>query len=389
MAAAPNCARSALWILLGLVCTFVQCGCSGMAGSGFSRRDAEPGDAKLDGIQIVDVNDAVTRQLLAHGATRMFSEALGAEGGVNYLVGAGDSIEVNIWEAPPSTLFGTGLVDTKLGPLSRVTTLPEQMVNKDGLITVPFAGSIRAAGRSVSEIERDIAGRLKGKANQPQVLVRLTRNVSSKVTVVGEVMSSKIFPLTPRGERLLDALAAAGGTKQPVNKTTIQITRGSSVYSLALETIIRDPTQNIPLQAGDVVTALFNPYSFNALGATGKNEEVNFEAQGITLAQALARSNGLNDARADPRAVFVFRFEARDTLQWPQQPVQVTPEGKVPVIYRINLNDPRSLFISQSFPISDKDVLYVANAPSAEMQKFLNLVFSVIYPLSTANTLFK
>jgi polysaccharide export outer membrane protein len=385
-------ARSGFWVFFALACAAAAPGCTSLPGSGFLRADAEPGtrEPRLEGIQIVDVNDAITRQLLARRTTKMFSETLGAAAAEERLIGAGDTLEVNIWEAPPSTLFSPGVIDPKLGPLtSRVTTLPEQMVNKDGFISVPFAGQIRAAGRSVSEIETEITRRLLRKANQPQVLVRLTRNTSSKVTVVGEVTNSTILPLTPRGERLLDALAASGGVKQPISKMTIQITRGTSVYSLPLDTIIRDPTQNVPLQPGDVVTALFNPFSFNALGATGKNEEINFEAQGISLAQALARASGLNDNRADPQAIFIFRFEPRDTLDWPRQPVAVTPEGNVPVIYRLNLRDPRSFFVSQSFPVNNKDVLYVANAPAAELQKFLNLVFSVIYPITAANTVFR
>ena len=63
-----------------------------------------------------------------------------------------------------------------------------------------------ASGLSLQQIESDIVRRLKGKANQPQVLVRLIRNTSANVTVVGEVANSLRMPLTPRGERLLDTL---------------------------------------------------------------------------------------------------------------------------------------------------------------------------------------
>jgi polysaccharide export outer membrane protein len=379
--------RKSFQILFSLGLGLALGACSFLPGSGFQRDDASPG-TKLEGIQIVDVDDAVARQLIARRGTRLFSEVL-AGSADEALIGAGDTLEVNIWEAPPSTLFGTGIIDPKLGPLtSRVTTLPEQLVSKEGNINVPFAGLIKAAGHSLPEIEAEIEAKLRGKANQPQVIVRLTRNVTSKVIVVGEVTKSTVLALTPRGERLLDALAAAEGVKQPVNKMTIQITRGKAVYAMSLDTIIRDPAQNVPLQAGDVVTALFQSSSFNALGATGKNEEIPFEAQGITLSQALARSGGVNDNRADPQAVFLFRFEPKDALEWPQQPVQATPEGLVPVIYRVDLRNPRSFFVSQSFPISNKDVIYVANAPAAELQKFLNLVFSVIYPVTAFQGLF-
>ena len=333
-------------------------------------------------IQIVDVNDAVARRLLASQKQSLFSEMFAVSAQSGYVIGAGDVVEVSVWEAPPAALFGGGSVDPRSGPsTTRVTALPEQMVNSDGHINVPFAGQIIAAGRSPQQIEADVVQRLKGKANQPQVLVRVIRNNTANVTVVGEVTSSTRMPLTARGERLLDALAAAGGTRQPVNKMTLQLTRGNQVQALPLDTIIRDPKQNIVLLPGDVVTSLFQPLSFTVLGATGKNEELNFEAQGISLAQALARAGGLQDARADAQGVFIFRLESPTALELNGRTVPTTPEGKIPVIYRVNLKDPATFFVAQSFPVQNKDVMYVSNAPAAELQKFLNIVVSAVYPV--------
>ncbi|MBL0125325.1 MAG: polysaccharide export protein [Betaproteobacteria bacterium] len=361
-------------------------GCAYLPTSGPSTKEVEQSalPAAANAIQIVEVDDAVTRRLLAQRKLYSFSEMLGDAVSVTHKVGNGDVLEVSIWEAPPATLFGVGTLDAR-GTVSgvRATVLPEQVVNSEGYISVPFAGRIPAAGKTLQAIEADVVKRLTGKANQPEALVRLTRNSSSSVTVVGEVTHSIRVPITPSNERLLDVLAAADGVKQPVNKTTIQVTRGRNVYSLPLDTIIRDPLQNVRMQAGDVVTAMFQPLSFTALGATGKNEEINFEAQGITLAQALARAGGLQDSRSDAKGVFIFRFEPADALKWPRQPVMSTPDGMVPVIYRIDLRNPASFFVMQSFAINNKDLLYVTNAPAVELQKFLNVVFSVAYPVLT------
>lgn len=334
-----------------------------------------------DGIVVVQVNQDVARQLLERHKLALFSESFGTPRRTGYMIGAGDVIEVSIWEAPPAMLFGGGAVSASSAPATtRVTTFPEQMVGSDGSINIPFAGQIASAGKTPQQIEAEVAQRLKGKANQPQVLVRVIKNNTANVTVIGEVGASARVPLTARGERLLDALAAAGGVRQSVNKMTLQVTRGDQVQALPLDTIIRDPKQNIVLQPGDVITALYQPLSFTVLGATGKNEEIAFEAQGISLAQALARAGGLNDARADARAVFLFRFEDSKALNW-KTPPKTTPDGKVPVIYQVNLRDPASFFVAQSFPIDNKDVIYVSNAPGADLQKFLNIVLSAVYPI--------
>jgi polysaccharide export outer membrane protein len=269
---------------------------------------------------------------------------------------------------------------------SHATTLPEQFVDEDGDIMVPFASRIHAAGMTLQQLQEEIVKRLASKANQPEVLVRMTRNTSSNATVVGDVAASVRVPLAPGNERLLDAIAAAGGVRQPTTKTTIQITRGERVYALPLDTIIRDPKQNVTLRGGDVVTALFQPFAFTTLGATGRNEEINFEGQGITLAQALARSGGLIDSRSNAKGVFIFRLEAENAMAWPIQPVYTTPQGKVPVVFRIDMTDPRSLFLIQDFWMENRDILYVSNAPINEVQKFLNLLFSVAFPVFQAES---
>jgi polysaccharide biosynthesis/export protein len=383
---------------LGVLAVSVLSGCSTYPGSlpaaGPSLEQVTSAPQKSTAaelVRLIDVTDPVARKVVASEAHHLFSETFGQGTAQSYRIGAGDVLEVSIWESPPASLFGSGQVETRSGAsTARPTVLPEQMVNVQGTINVPFLGSVPAAGRTPQQIEHDIVQGLKAKANQPQALVRVTRNASLYVTVIGEVANSVRMPLTAQGEHLLDALAAAGGIKQPVGKMTLQVTRGSQVRSMPLGSVIEDPRQNVVLQPGDVVTVLNQPLSFTVLGATAKNEEINFEAQGITLAQALGRAGGLQDARADARAVFVFRFEDPAALLDPVgggNSLATTPEGKVPVIYRVDLRDPASFFTAQGFPIRNRDVLYVANAPAAELQKFLNIVSSVVVPSVTLRNL--
>ena len=345
-------------------------------------------DLMQKGIKFVPLDSQSLQRVLDTSASNSFAEAFGSDVPTASLLGKGDLVSFTIWEAPPATLFsgtsGSGLA--MASSAASGVSFPEQIVNSAGNITVPFVGEVRADGRTALQVAQDIKVKLRGKANQPQIVVRLVGNAAANATIVGEVQNSARVQLTPHGERLLDAIAAAGGVKHPLTKMTLQITRGDDVRSMPLADVVADPKQNVILQPGDVVTALFQPYSFTALGATGKNEEVSFEATGITLSQALGRSGGLIDNRADPKGVFIFRYEQQSEKS---NAIGQTDDGGssnelVPVIYQVNLKDPASFFLAQRFPIHNKDIIYVSNAGIVDLQRFASIVGSFIGPAATA-----
>jgi len=363
-------------------------GCSTLGSSGPATRvvlKAPSGDKGIPAaIQIMELTDGVAQSVMKGDRRRLFSEVFGEGAPVGTVIGQGDVVDISIWEAPPAALFGAAGGDARLEAIgtTRVTSLPEQMVDSRGEVSVPFAGQIMAAGRTPQQVERDIVTRLAQKAHLPQVIVRVVRNAAANVTVVGDVASSVRMPLTAKGERLLDSLAVAGGAKQAVTRTVIQVTRGDTVAALPLDLVIRDPQQNVRLQPDDVVTALFQPYSFTALGAVTNNAEIPFEATGLTLAQALGRVGGLQDNRADIKGIFLFRLEDPAALAGHiSADARLTSNGKVPVIYRLNLQDPASFFIAQGFPIRNGDVLFVSNAPGADLQKFVSIVSSMAFSI--------
>ncbi len=357
--------------------------------TGKVRHSAEStvGSAK---IQVIPVTEAIAEEVKGVRPTPTFSDTLGDAPPRETTIGRGDVLNISIWEAPPALLFGTSatfgmanaLASATTGAMTNQTAMPETMVNDSGFIRVPFAGQIRAAGRSPAEVEREIASRLARKAHDPQVVVQIANNANSVVTTAGEITNNTTVPLTPRGERLLDVIAAAGGVKTPIDKTTVQITRGDRAVTMPLSAVVRDRSQNIRLQPNDVITAMSETNSFTALGATGTSSEVPFESTGITLAQALGRAGGLNSDRADPKGVFLFRFEDADAV--PGSAAANAPRatnGKIPVIYTVDMKDPASFFVAQHFPVHDKDVLYVSRAPLSDLQRFVSIVASIAFPV--------
>ncbi len=339
----------------------------------------------------MEVTDQVAQQVNVAELRGDFATRIGDATPIGTRVGVGDTLEVTIWEAAPAALFGTATnFDTGIGSpvqTSRPNTLPGILVGPSGAITIPFAGQVPAAGRTLREIEREIVRRLQGKAHLPQAVVRLARNATANVTVLGDVKSPQRVPLTPRGERLLDAIAEAGGTSQPLDRMTVEITRGGVVQRMAARDLVQDPRQNVILRSDDVVTALYQPYSFTVMGATGRNDEVRFEGVGLTLAQALGRIGGLQDQRADPRGVFLFRWEHPQLLGPIAQGLQPNAEGLVPIIYQVDLKQPSTFFAAQHFRMRDGDIIYVSNSRVADFQRFLNLLSSSILPVATVRTI--
>lgn len=377
---------------LGLIlATNLVVGCASVGSSGPSTgRVVKAGQQYIEtsGIKVVDVTDTVARTLADLNRPPLFSRELGSGFAEPTIIGSGDVVDISIVEAPPAVLFSNSasaaqlITGTSLRPnaVSAGLELPQQMVELNGRITVPFAGSIQAAGRTPQQIEREIVNRLRGKAHDPQVVVRRVTNATSTVTVLGDVAQSGRIPLTAKGERILDVLASAGGAKQSVSKSVIQITRGDRSLTLPLSTVVSDGRQNIVLQPNDVVTVYFQPYTFTVLGATGTNAEVPLEGTTVTLSQALGRVGGLQDNRADIRGVFLFRFEDPRALN-PSlvAGARTTADGKIPVIYRVDMKNPATLLVAQTFPIRNKDVLYVANAPLTDFAKFVGIISSLTY----------
>lgn len=333
--------------------------------------------------ELVEMSDPVLAILARRGPDSLRSSFGDYRPSSEPTIGVGDYISVTIWEAAPGGLFSGPAV---LGPVnagSKSATMPEQPVARDGSISVPYAGRIRVAGQYPRDVEKVVERALDGKAIQPQVIVNITRPVSSSVTITGEVAGGARVPLSVRGDKVLDVIATAGGLRAaPSYETFVQLTRGNRTARVPFTRIMSDPRENIYLRPDDVVAVLREPQYYMAVGATGANAQVPFEAGGVTLSQAIAKVGGLQDFRADPKGVFVFRYEPDAIARLLRPGSSLLGQGAVPVVYRIDMSDPNNIFLAQRFRMFHRDVLYISNSPNYDARKTLDMINAAMLPVA-------
>jgi polysaccharide export outer membrane protein len=292
----------------------------------------------------------------------------------SFRFGVGDIVSVTIFEAAAGGLF-TSNAGVRAG---NFVTVPNQAVDERGNIAVPFGGSIRAQGRTPSEIQNDIVERLKSRALEPQVVVSLAEQRTSLYSVLGDVRSAGRFPASPGGERILDGLARAGGPGNQGYDVWVALERGGRRVSIPMGALMDEPSNNIYLLPNDVVFVYQQPQTFLAFGASGAQGQFKFDAWRLSLAEALAKQGGLNDAQANPAAVFLYRGETRAVARDLGVDVDRFDGRIIPVIYKLDLRDPSGYFLAQKFPMRNKDVIYSANATAVEATKFLVFLRTVL-----------
>jgi polysaccharide biosynthesis/export protein len=306
------------------------------------------------------------------------------------VAGVGDVLNISIFEAAPGGLF-TPATAAGARP-GNFVDLPPQAVDQRGNITVPYAGEIPAAARTLPDIQQAIVARLRNRAIEPQVVVSLNQQHSSVVSVLGDVNTPGVLALNSVGERLLELIARAGGPKFEAIESYVTLHRDGKQVRVLLSRVVHDPRENIFIRPKDVIFVTRESPTFTALGALnqnvfGQNSEFTFDTETLTLSQAIGKAGGLNDQQSDPAEVFVYRYEDRPFLQKLGVDTTRFTYDRIPTIYHLNLRDPSGMLLASGFQIHTKDVMYVANAKVVDYYKLLTLINNSANTVSnTANS---
>lgn len=375
----------------------VLSGCASLPSSGPTGNQVVRGaraDRNLMGFRIVDIDPANIATLASEQPAMATTAAVPAtalaglarQGRVD-VIGPGDVLQIAVFEVGASLFSGGGqanLSDGAVDTSARRGQLTGISVDEDGAISVPYVGRLQVAGKTANQVERMIEAGLAGKSQSPQAIVTIGQTVASTVLVTGQARTPGRYKLTGARETVLDVIADAGGiaggsstgsADQPED-IHVRFTRDNRTVEVPLSAIRSRSADDLVLLPRDRIELLRRERSYVILGAANRVAQAPFNAVGVSLAEAVARAGGPNDAAADPRAVFVFRYA----------PAQGGggPEG-APIIYRLDLMNPAGFFLSQRFAMRDKDVVYVANSasnPTSKLVQIINLLISPIFSVT-------
>jgi polysaccharide export outer membrane protein len=289
-------------------------------------------------------------------------------------LGVGDVIQVTIFESKSGGLFVPEEAGSRPG---NFVTLPQETIDQSGQITVPYAGKIKAAGRTTRQVQSDIERSLKDRAIEPQAIVSVVTPRANQVSVLGDVKSPARLDVNPAGERVLDLISRSGGLLTPAKETDVTLQRSGRQSTMLFEALVENPSENVYVKPGDTiyVNRERRTYvAFGALGVVGLNGRIDFEETDLTLAEAIGKAGGLLDERADAAQVFLYRLVEPKTARRLGASLNQASARVIPVVFHANLKDPAAFFAVQKFEMQDKDIIYVANSDSIQLAKFLGLV---------------
>ncbi|WP_371155302.1 polysaccharide biosynthesis/export family protein [Jannaschia sp. 2305UL9-9] len=366
--------RGAKAIALFLAVTVVA-SCATLPRSGPNKREIFAGSVLKEGDAfIVSVNDRVT-------AATAVTEALGFSSAFRNAnpIGAdtirpGDTLGLIIYEnVEDGLLTNTG---------ASASLIDEVQVDASGMIFIPYAGRIRAAGNTPEALRRIITARLDEQTPDPQVLVRRLAGDGATVSVVGGASAQGVYPIERPTRTLTAMIAAAGGVSIPTEVALVSVSRGNRTETAYLQDLYRNPQLDIALRDGDRIFIEQDSRTFTVLGATGTQTRLEFESEIISAIEALAQVGGLNATLANPTGVFVFRNEpepiakavlGRDDLIGTQR-----------LVYVLDLTEPNGMFNARDFIIRSGDTVYVTEAPIVAWNRSVAALFGSLGSLSGA-----
>lgn len=276
-----------------------------------------------------------------------------------YTIGAGDVLNIVVWDHPELAITAAGGLGTDAGSLSGVGN--GYNVSPQGLIQFPYVGTVKLAGLNEYEARDLLTERLAKYIKNPQVTVRIQSYRSGRVYLDGELRNPGLQALNEIPMTLPEAIGRAGGFTATADRASIALSRNgqTTLINLAQLTERGINPSRILLAHGDMVRVLGREEAkVFVLGEVLRPNSQPLRNGRLTLNEALSDSGGINPVSADPRQIFVVR----------------TQNPEKPEIFHLDAQSPVAYALAEGFELKARDVVYVDPVPLVRWNRVISLI---------------
>mgnify|MGYP006219584747 FL=1 len=234
-----------------------------------------------------------------------------------------------------------------------INPIYEKYVRDDGTIFYPNAGILKADGKTVEELRKDLTLKLSTVLKDPQIDVSITEYNSQKIIVSGVFESPGSYSI----ETVPKTLAQVISTANPIQNnfsdyergdlTSLKLTRDGSIYDIDYEYLSRNSQllNNIYLKNGDVIhlsdSSLMNVF---VLGEAQEPKTIRINRRNLPLSSVLGQAKGLDNAYSKNSSVYIFRPSDAENQ---------------PRIFRIDMTSPSGYLLADKFEVHSRDIVYI------------------------------
>ena len=346
--------------LLGITCLLIVgmvSGCSSI-NAGIQAGELPPSGAFIadNGLHfnIQPLNLATLPPKQAALPNSNLSQLIRNSGQAEYRISAGDILSIILVGYPDITAAGAS----------------GYPVDQQGFVQFPLVGRVKATGMSVPQFTANLQRQLQRylKFSDPQVKILDYRG--NKFFIDGEVTKPGEFAIADAPVSLYSAISMAGGVTPTGDSNNIVFNRKGVNYNIGLQSLrqLGSSANQIYLQDGDSIHVNSqNRNKVYVLGEFGRVEPVPILEQGITLAQVIGESKGLDSNTANAAKIYVVR----DNLN-----------TRTTDIYYVDMQTITSFALANRFEMRANDIIYVDPTGLTRW----NRVLSALLPSTSAVT---
>ena len=281
----------------------------------------------------------------------------------NYKLSSGDVLSISLWAYPEISGNNT---ESNSG----------YQIDQNGYIQFPMIGRYKAAGKSLTQVNRELRNQLSRYLKTPDVIARVLSYQGQRFSVQGNVTKGGQFALSDQPVSVYTALGMAGGvSSQQGDNASITLVRQGRTYKL--NTIELEKAglslHNLLIQPNDTlyVNSRENQKIY-VMGESGKNQSLPMRDQGMSLSDVLGESLGLNPLSASRSKIYVVRSQ---------------PNATHTEVYQMDLSSIADFGLANQFKMRSNDIVYVDASGLARWQRVINQVIPFSGLVNTANNL--